>query len=110
MNYARIMTDKLVCERKGVAMGKEIRLFKSEELKKRSEVSEFLHQIADKIANGEVVLRRGQEELALQFPMNLILEIQVEDEDKKSKGIQHSLEIEIKWFDNDVQSGPLELG
>ena len=91
-------------------MGKETRLFKSEEPKNRTEVSEFLHQIAEKIANGEVVLRLGQEELALQVPMNLILEVQVEDEDKKSKGIQHSLEIEIKWFDNDGQSGPLELG
>ena len=91
-------------------MGKETRLFKSEEPKNRTDVSEFLHKIAEKIANGEVVLRRGQEELVLKFPMNLILEVQVEDEDKKSKGIQHSLEIEIKWFDNDMQSGPLELG
>jgi hypothetical protein len=42
--------------------------------------------------------------------MNLILGVQVEDEDKKTKGIQQSLEIEIKWFDDDMQSGPLELG
>ena len=91
-------------------MGKETRLFKSEEPKKRPEVSEFLHQIADRIEKGQVVFRRGQEELNLQIPMNLILEVQVEDEDKKSKGIQHSLEIEIKWFDDDGKSGPLELG
>ena len=91
-------------------MGKETRLFKSEESKTRTEVSAFLHQIADRIANGEVILRQGQEELVLQFPTNLILEVQVEDEDKKAKGIQHSLEIEIKWFDYDAQSGPLELG
>lgn len=91
-------------------MGKETRLFKSEERKTRTEVSAFLHQVAEKIENGEVVLRQGQEELALQFPMNLILEVQVEDEDKKNKGIQHSLEIEIKWFDNDAKGGPLELG
>ncbi len=91
-------------------MGKETRLFKSEEHKNRAEVGEFLHQIAEKIANGEVVLRRGQEELVLNLPMRLIVEVQVEDEDKKSKGIQHSLEIEIKWFDNDKQSGQLELG
>ena len=91
-------------------MGKETRLFKSEEPKSRAEVGEFLHQMADKITNGEVVLRRGQEDLALQFPMNLILEVQVEDEDKKAKGVQHSLEIEIKWFDDDGKSGPLELG
>ena len=91
-------------------MGKETRLFKSEEPKSRAEVGEFLHQIAEKITNGEVVLRQGQEELILQFPMNLILEVQVEDENKKAKGVQHSLEIEIKWFDDDGKSGPLELG
>jgi hypothetical protein len=44
------------------------------------------------------------------IPHNLILEIQVEDEDKKAKGVQHSLELEIKWFDEDAQGGPLELG
>jgi amphi-Trp domain-containing protein len=91
-------------------MGKETRLFKSEEPKKRAEVAEFLHQIAERIAKGEVVLRQGTEELLLQIPENLILEVQVEDEDKKTKGIQHSLEIEIKWFDHNGQSGSLELG
>jgi amphi-Trp domain-containing protein len=91
-------------------MGKETRLFKSEEQKSRSDVSEFLRQIAEKIASGELVLRKGQEEIILKIPKNLVLEVQVEDEDKKAKGIQHSIELEIKWFDNDMQSGPLELG
>jgi amphi-Trp domain-containing protein len=90
-------------------MGKEKKLFKSEEQKKRSEVSEFLHQIADKIEEGRIVLRQGGEEITLELPYNLILDIQVEDEDKKNKGIQHSLEIEIKWFDDDQSSGPLKL-
>jgi amphi-Trp domain-containing protein len=90
-------------------MGKEIKLFKSEERKNRTDVSEFLHQIADKIEEGRVVLRQAGEEITLEVPHNLILEIQAEDEDKKSKGIQHSLEIEIKWFDDDKSSGPLEL-
>jgi len=91
-------------------MGKETRLFKSEERKYRGEVSEFLTQLAAKISSGQVVLRQGQEEITLQLPHNLILEIQVEDEDKKRKGIQHSLELEIKWFDDDSSGGPLELG
>jgi amphi-Trp domain-containing protein len=89
-------------------MGKETRLFKSEERKSRSDVSAFLHQLADKISNGQVVLSQGQEEITLQLPQNLILEVQVEDEDKKSKGVQHSLEVEIKWFDVE-QGGQLEL-
>ena len=91
-------------------MGKETRLFKSEERKNREEVADFLRQISEKITNGQVVLRRGNEELILEIPPNLVLEVQAEDEDKKAKGIQHSLEIEIKWFDNDTQSRSLELG
>lgn len=91
-------------------MGKETRLFKSQDRKSRDEVSAFLTQLAGKISDGEVVLRRGSEEIILSLPYNLILEIQVEDEDKKRKGIQHSLELEIKWFDDDSPAGPLELG
>lgn len=55
-------------------------------------------------------LRQGQQEITLDLPQNLILEIRVEDEGKKRKGIQHSLEVEIKWFDADGSSGPLQLG
>ena len=56
------------------------------------------------------MLVQGNEEIILEIPTNLILEVKVEDKDKKKKGKQHSLEIAIKWFDNDGQSGPLELG
>ena len=91
-------------------MGKEVRLFKSEEKMTRANVSAFLHQLADKLAEGNVILRQGGEEINLEMPHNLILEIQVEDEDKKRKGTQHSLEVEIKWFDSDDAGGPLELG
>jgi amphi-Trp domain-containing protein len=91
-------------------MGKEVRLFKSEERRKRNEVVAFLKELSDKISEGRVILRQGEEELSLDLPNDLILEIQVEDEDKKSKGIQHSLEVEIKWFDDGFGAGPLELG
>lgn len=91
-------------------MGTETKLFKSEERKNRADVGAFLHQLADKIIEGQVVLRAGQEEITLEIPHNVVLEIQVEDEDKKTKGMQHSLEIEIKWFDGESASGPLELG
>ena len=80
-------------------MGKETRLFKSEEKKTRSEAAAFLHHLADRVSEGQVELRRGQEEITLQLPGDLILEVQVEDEDKGSRGTQHSLEIELKWFD-----------
>lgn len=91
-------------------MGKETRLFKSEERKTRTEVSDFLHLLADKIAEGKVTLSAGQEEVTLEMHHNVILEIQVEDEDKRAKGVQHSLEVEIKWFDGDDVRGPINLG
>jgi amphi-Trp domain-containing protein len=89
-------------------MGRETRLFKTEERKNKSDVSEFLHQLADKVSKGQVVLSQGTEDITLEIPNNLILEVQVEDEDKGTKGVQHSLEIEIKWYDNG-QDGSLEL-
>lgn len=92
-------------------MGKEVRLFKSEERKTRPEVTAFLRELADKIDAGRIVLRSGQEELTLEIPQNLVLEVQVEDEDKKEKGIEHSLEVEIAWYEGGQQTGgPLELG
>ena len=89
-------------------MARETRLFKTQERKDRAAVSHFLHQLADKISSGKVVLSQGAEDLTLQLPENLILEVQVEDEEKGTKGIQHSLEVEIKWSDSE-QSGSLEL-
>jgi len=91
-------------------MGRETRLFKSEEKKSRADVSAFMQHLADKIAQGQVVLKQGQEEITLELPGNLILDVQVEDENKGSRGIQHSLEVEIKWFDDQDGEGSLELG
>ena len=91
-------------------MGKEIRLFKSEERKSRAEVEAFLNQIADKLSTGQVVLIQGLEELVLEIPGDLVLEVQVEEEDKGTKGTQHSLEIEIKWYENGLDSSSVTLG
>ncbi len=91
-------------------MGKEQKIFKNEERRSRADVSAFLGQLAEKVAGGNLVLRQGGQEISLDLPHNLILEIQVEEEDKKSKGTQYSLEVEIKWFEGDDFGGPLELG
>ncbi len=90
-------------------MGKETRLFKSEERMARAAAAAFLRELADKVEGGEVVLRQGAEELTLTLPESLVLEVQAEDEDKGTRGIEHSLEVELAWFDGE-QGGPLELG
>ena len=91
-------------------MKKKSKLFKSKERQQRSEVAAFLRTFADKLDSGQVVFRRGAEELVLDVPVNLILEVEVENKVKKSKGSQHTLEVEIKWFEDDKYSSKLELG
>ena len=90
-------------------MGKEIILFSSEEKRDRNSVADFLHQLADKVASGEVILRQGGEELALALPQNLVLEIKAEEETKKTK-VQRSLEVEIEWTEGDKNGGAVSLG
>ncbi|HQX52049.1 MAG TPA: hypothetical protein PLR25_19175 [Planctomycetaceae bacterium] len=51
---------------------------------------------------------QGNEEMTLQFGQSLTLEVEVEDEDNGARGVQHTLEEEIKWFDGE-QGGTLEL-
>ena len=90
-------------------MGRETKLFKSEETMSRSDISDFLRQIADKLDTGNLTLRRGTDELRLEIPATAVLGVQVEEETKKRRGIQHSLELEIKWYDGITRDG-LELG
>ena len=90
-------------------MGKETVLFSSEEKRDRNSVADFLHQLADKVASGEVILRQGGEELALALPQNLVLEIKAEEETKKSK-IKNSLEVEIEWTVGDEGGASVSLG
>ena len=40
-------------------MGKETRLFKNQEKKTRTDVSTFLHQLADKVSEGTIIRRNS---------------------------------------------------
>ena len=91
-------------------MGREVTLFSSKETKSRSDVATFLRSLADRLDAAEVILRKGQEEIVLSLPDRMLLELKVEDEEKRHKGVQHSLEVEMKWYDGDAPTGPVELG
>lgn len=90
-------------------MGKETVLLKTEEKMSRADLADFLEALVTKIRAGEVILRQGDEELTLTLPSRLVLEVKVEDEEKGRKGIKHSLELELEWYDDD-DSASLELG
>jgi len=90
-------------------MGQETVLFKSEEHKDLPDVVKFLHQLADKLAQNEVTLRQGVNELKLSIPNKVVLEIKVEQEEKH-QSTKHSLEIEIEWVEGDTDTEGVSLG
>ena len=90
-------------------MVKEIVLFECEERKDLQSVSAFLHQLADSLENNQVILRQGTEEITLDIPNHVILELKVEEEDKKGK-TKHTLEVELEWIEGDESGGVVTLG
>lgn len=90
-------------------MGREIVLFSSKEPKARKEVSAFLRDLANRLDEGRVILRQGDSEIVLDLPDQLVMELKIEDEEKRRKGTQHSLEVELKWYDGQGAPGGVEL-
>lgn len=95
---------------KGVIKMPEIVLFKSEEPANRAKAAGFLRALADKVETGEVLLKQGETEVALEIPEALVLEVKAEREEKAGKPTKHSLEVEIEWAENARASGGVELG
>ncbi|NBD34533.1 MAG: amphi-Trp domain-containing protein, partial [Chloroflexi bacterium] len=64
-------------------MGKKKRiLFKSKERRDLQSVSAFLHQLADKLAEGEVLLRQGADEVSIAVPGNLRMSLKAKEKVK----------------------------
>lgn len=83
-------------------MGKEMVLFKSEEKKSASEIADALRKIADKIDDGTMILKKGTDEIQIEFPPNMVLELKIEEEfGKKHK---KSFEIELEWIIGEEQA------
>ena len=83
-------------------MGRETVLFKSEEKKASREVANTLRQIADKIDDGTMILKQGSEEITLEFPKNMVLELKIEEE--QGARLKKSFEIELEWIIGEEQS------
>ena len=83
-------------------MGRETVLFKSEEKKASREVANTLRQIADKIDDGTLILKQGSEEITLEFPKNMVLELKIEEE--QGARLKKSFEIELEWIIGEEQS------
>ena len=61
-----------------------------------------MRQIADKIDDGTMILKQGSEEITLEFPKNMVLELKIEEE--QGKRLKKSFEIELEWIIGEEQS------
>ena len=79
-------------------------ILKSEEKKVRSEVVEFLQELALKIEKGVVKLVQGENSVELVIPENLTLEIKVEEKIKQDKPKKMQLKIELEWYEGEEKA------
>jgi amphi-Trp domain-containing protein len=82
-------------------------LMKSEDRKSRSEVADFLKDVALKLDAGSLTFRQGTEELVFTVPDPLTLELKLEEKTGQTPRIQ--FEIELEWTKDGRSSGAIEI-
>ena len=91
-------------------MGRETVLLRSKEKKERGEVAAFLRALADKVDDGRVVLQQAGQEVALDVPGRVEMQVKAEEEEKGTR-TQLGIEVEFQWYvGEDASSGGVTLG
>lgn len=79
-------------------MAKVKRLIEVKGARSHTEAAAFLHQLADWLGEGKLILGEGEDAQVLVLPDELVMEFQV-DAKKKGKRTKYSLEIELEWVE-----------
>ena len=80
------------------------KLLRKESMMERDEAAEKLHELADKIGDGKVEIKAGEESIELTPSDSVEFEIEVEEETDGDI----SIEIEVEWA-KDSQNEGLEI-
>lgn len=84
-------------------------LFASKEYAPTARIASFLRELADRLEAGTVVLRQGEEEVAVEVPQALELEVSLDAKEKGPKGTKRSLELELEWHEGGGGGGPITV-
>ena len=90
-------------------MGRKNVLVKSKERRSIKDVAEFLHQLADRLVENELVVQQGNEEVTVTVPNQVTMKLKIKEKLKKRK-TKHSLKLGLKWVEHDTPHGTLKLG
>lgn len=81
-------------------------LFKSEEMKSNKQAANILREVADKVEDGSILLKKGSKEVKVDIPKKVEVEIEASKKEKKEQ-IKKQLEIEIEWIEG--ESGEVSI-
>ncbi|MDX1662907.1 MAG: amphi-Trp domain-containing protein [Candidatus Promineifilaceae bacterium] len=81
-------------------MSEEKTLYESESYRTVPEVIEFFRQLAHWLEDRRIIFPHGEEEIVIEIPDEVVLEIELEEEDAGVNRIERSLEIEIEWTED----------
>lgn len=91
-------------------MAKKVKLFRHKTYKSKEELSEFLQELGQKVAEGEIVFKQTPEDFVLEIPNQMTLNVKVNKKKKPAKGTRHKMTIKLTWNERDHQEDPLALG
>ena len=79
-------------------------LFKTESSRSRSEIADYLRQVADSLdGGGEISLQAGSESVSLNPPERPTFEVKVEREGPADRP-EKSIEFELEWTEGEAGS------
>ncbi|MGB6245369.1 MULTISPECIES: amphi-Trp domain-containing protein [Gordonia] len=82
---------------------------KSSEAMSPAQLADLLEGLAARIRGGSVTLKSGTEEVVLDLPGRVKVDVEV-TEAQRRRGTKTELEIEIEWYPGESGTGGLELG
>jgi amphi-Trp domain-containing protein len=84
-------------------------LVKSKERQDVQSVAGFLHDLAERLEQNELILRQGDEQVQLSIPDRVVLGLKVKEKPKKRR-TKHRLKLTIQWIEGEKGKEPVTFG
>jgi amphi-Trp domain-containing protein len=75
-------------------------LVKSKEWQDVQHIAGFLHDLAERLGQNELILRQGDDEVQLSIPDRVVLGLKAKEKQKKRRTKQ-SLKLTLRWIEDE---------
>jgi amphi-Trp domain-containing protein len=84
-------------------------LLKSKDRRAVGDVADFLRELADRLAQNELVLRQGSHEVQVSIPDRVVLGLKVKEKPSK-RGTKRRLTLSLGWTEGEERKESVTLG